>query len=86
MSIAGAFLSYLVIFTGTFFLPWWAVVVGMIIYLTKAPGWGLPFIMIVVDAYYGVLTTGPWLTIGAVVAVLVMTFVRPLLRGESRYS
>lgn len=85
MRILGTILSYLVIFAGTFFLPWWAVILGMLIYLVKAPGLGLPFIMLLVDAYYGVLASGPWLTLGSVVAVLVMTFVRPLLRGEPRH-
>lgn len=54
----------------------------MTIYLTRARGWGLPFMMLVVDTYYGVLWSGPWLTISAVVLVALMIYVRPLLRGR----
>lgn len=81
MQIVSIFFSYVVILISTLFLPWWAVALGMAIYLLKARGWGLVPLMLVVDAYYGVLWSGPWLTISAVALVVVMSFVRPLVRG-----
>lgn len=86
MRIISTFFSYFIILLATLLLPWWAVVLGMIVYLLRYPGWGLPFMMLVVDVYYGVLWSTPWLTLSAVVLVVAMTYFRPLLWGRGLYQ
>lgn len=68
-----------ILLMATFFLPWWAVLGGVAIYALSYRAYELVPLMILVDGYYGVLDTHPFLSVGTVVMVMMMVFLRPLL-------
>lgn len=66
---------------GTLFFPWWAVALSMGIYTTRYRGYELIATMVLVDGYYGAFSGVPLLTMSAIAVVVMMTYVRPLLRA-----
>jgi len=76
-------LALFFIIMGALLLPWWAVLVGAIIYTSRYRGLELIAIMIFIDSYYGAFSRIPLLTVGVTAVVLVMTVVRPSLRTQT---
>ncbi len=68
------------IIMGALFFPWWAVALVAIAYTTRYRGYELITAAVLLDGYYGAFSRVPLLTIAMVIIVVVMLFVRPLLR------
>ncbi|MBY0310096.1 hypothetical protein K2Q16_03055 [Patescibacteria group bacterium] len=73
-------LSLALIIMGALFFPWWAVALMTIPYTTRYTGYELIAVAVLIDAFYGVFSRVPWLTLCVVVIVLLMMFIRPRLR------
>lgn len=78
--------SFLVIVLAALLLPWWATLVGIVYYTRWYAGLELVVAMVLVDGYLGVLWSGPYLTLGAVLMVSLGSVLRAQLRTHTHVS
>ncbi len=75
--------SFCILVIAALLLPWWATLMGVLYYTRFYLGLELVFAMLLVDAYIGVLRSGPYLTIGTLLVVVGVAGVRSWLRTHT---
>ncbi len=78
--------SFLVLLVAALLLPWWATLLGVLFYTRWYTGLELIVGMVLVDAYVGVLWSGPYLTLGTIGIVVFYMIMRERLRTHNHTS
>ena len=73
-------LSFFGVTLAALMLPLWAVVLAMLLYLSRYRGLELIPLMLLIDATYGTLRTRPLLLMAAIGLVIAAALIKPRLR------
>lgn len=79
-------LSVLILVVAAFLLPWWVTLLGIVYYTRWYSGLELVVLMVLVDAYVGVLWSSPYLSLGTMLVIAASVLLRGWLRTHTYSS
>lgn len=65
-------------------VPWWVTIIIAVPYLYLYRGFELPLVMILVDGYYGTLTTAPLLSITTLGVCMIVESIKPYITTRNQ--